>query len=370
MEDFNIGVPGAALGLSMYVLGYGIGPMLFSPLSEIPSIGRNLPYITTLTLFLILSVPTTVTPPYAGLLVTRFLTGFFGSPCLATDGATIQDLYSFTKLPYGLSAWVASQFCAPALGPLLSVFSTSALGRRWSLYEVLLMASPALIMKWVAFPETSGANILLRRAKCLQQLTGDSSYKSQSELDHKNMTPRQIAIDALVMPMQIMLQDPAVFFTNIYSAFICGVYYSFFEAFPLVYMYIYGFSVGIMSLGKRTIPGSNASVQTDVVHQVFLVIVVGCITCMFIYFTYVHFYLVCTQTTSARTQARSSNLRFHRIANWAIHLRLHITERHSVDCFGRWYWHVCCVRLRTLPVHIYVLAAFLSSLRSQHIRGQ
>ena len=250
MVAFNVGIPKAALGLSMYVLGYGFGPMLFSPLSEIPSMGRNIPYITTFTLFLLLSIPAALTPTYAGLLVTRFLTGFFGSPCLATGGATIQDLYSFTHLPYGFSAWVAANFCAPALGPLLSGFSVPALGWRWSLYEVLLMTAPALIMMWVAFPETSAANILLRRARRLRKLTGNENYKSQSEIDQANMTPRQVAINALVKPTQIMFEDPAVFFTNIYSAFIYGVYYSFFEAFPLVYIEVYGFNVGEMGIGK------------------------------------------------------------------------------------------------------------------------
>ena len=250
MMVFNVGIPKAALGLSMYVLGYGFGPMLFSPLSEIPSIGRNLPYITTFTLFLILSIPAALTPTYAGLLVTRFLTGFFGSPCLATGGATIQDLYSFVHLPYGFSFWVAANFCAPALGPLLSGFSVPALGWRWSMYEVLLMTAPAIIMMWVAFPETSAANILLRRARRLRKLTGNENYKSQSEIDQANMTPRKVAIDALVKPTQIMFEDPAVFFTNIYSAFIYGVYYSFFEAFPLVYIDIYGFNVGEMGIGK------------------------------------------------------------------------------------------------------------------------
>ena len=64
------------------------------------------------------------------------------------------------------------------------------------------------------------------------------------------MTPKKVAINALVKPTQIMFEDPAVFFTNIYSAFIYGVYYSFFEAFPLVYIEIYGFNVGEMGIGK------------------------------------------------------------------------------------------------------------------------
>jgi MFS transporter, DHA1 family, multidrug resistance protein len=64
----------------------------FSPLSEIPLFGRNLPYIVSFGLFVILCVPLALVENYAGLLVLRFLVGFMGSPCLATGGATMQDM--------------------------------------------------------------------------------------------------------------------------------------------------------------------------------------------------------------------------------------------------------------------------------------
>ena len=63
-----------------------------SPLSEIPLFGRNVPYITTFGLFVILCVPLALVDNYPGLLVLRFLVGFMGSPCLATGGATMQDM--------------------------------------------------------------------------------------------------------------------------------------------------------------------------------------------------------------------------------------------------------------------------------------
>lgn len=94
MERFVVGQSKASLGLSMFVLGYGIGPLIFSPLSEIPVVGRNIPYITSFGLFVILSLPTALVDNYAGLLVLRFLTGFMGSPCLATGGATMGDIVS------------------------------------------------------------------------------------------------------------------------------------------------------------------------------------------------------------------------------------------------------------------------------------
>jgi MFS transporter, DHA1 family, multidrug resistance protein len=111
MKAFHVSEIKATLGLALYVLGYGIGPLIFSPLSEIPRIGRNPVYIATMFLFVILSIPAAFAPNYAGLMVLRFLTGFFGSPCLASGGASLGDMYSLISLPYALMAWVAGAYC-------------------------------------------------------------------------------------------------------------------------------------------------------------------------------------------------------------------------------------------------------------------
>ena len=70
----------------------GIGPLIFSPLSEIPAIGRNPPYLISFGIFVILCVPTALANNFGGLLVLRFLQGFFGSPVLATGGASLGDM--------------------------------------------------------------------------------------------------------------------------------------------------------------------------------------------------------------------------------------------------------------------------------------
>jgi DHA1 family multidrug resistance protein-like MFS transporter len=97
MQVFGVGQSKASLGLSIYVIGYGVGPLIFSPLSEIPVFGRNVPYMVSFALFVILCVPMALVDNYAGLLVLRFLTGFMGSPCLATGAATMQDMVSINN---------------------------------------------------------------------------------------------------------------------------------------------------------------------------------------------------------------------------------------------------------------------------------
>ena len=253
MERFDVSLTAASLGLSVYVLGYGTGPMLFSPLSEIPLIGRNPPYIITFGLFTILAVPTALVNNFAGLLVLRFITGFMNSPALATGGATMQDMYSFLKLPYALTVWVAAAFSAPALGPLLSGFAVMNKDWRWSLWEILWAAGPMWLVMFFFMPETSAGTILLHRAQRLHKLTGDNSLMSQSEIDQGAKSFTAIAGEAIRKPIEICMKDPAVLFTNLYTSCIYGIYYSFFEAFPLVYTGIYGFNLGELGITFLTI---------------------------------------------------------------------------------------------------------------------
>ena len=74
-EKWNLSTVGASVGMALYVVGYGLGPMILSPLSEIPSIGRNPPYIIGMAIFVVLCVPTAMVDHYAGMLVLRLLTG-------------------------------------------------------------------------------------------------------------------------------------------------------------------------------------------------------------------------------------------------------------------------------------------------------
>lgn len=250
---FGVSRQEVSLTLSMYVLAYGMGPMLWSPLSEMPSIGRNPPYVITYALFAILIVPTALIENFPGLVVLRFLLGFFGSPCLATGGASFGDMYPFAKLPYAISLWAFAATSGPAIAPLIAGFSVAAKDWRWSTWEMLWMSGPIWIAMFLLLPETSSSTILLRRAQRLRAATGNPAFKSQSEIDEADMTARHIATEFLWRPMQTMLFDPSIAFTAVYTALIYGIYYSFFECFPLVYGDVYGFNLGEQGLAFLSI---------------------------------------------------------------------------------------------------------------------
>lgn len=108
---FGVSQVKATLGLTLFVAGYGLGPMIWAPLSEIPQIGRNPIYIGTLFVFVVFQVPTALPKNFAMLLCFRFLTGFIGSPVLATGGASLGDIWRPKKRAYAIGIWGIAAVC-------------------------------------------------------------------------------------------------------------------------------------------------------------------------------------------------------------------------------------------------------------------
>ncbi|KAH7310701.1 major facilitator superfamily domain-containing protein [Stachybotrys elegans] len=242
-----------SLGLALYVLAYGIGPMVFSPLSEIPLIGRNLTYAPTFVIYVLLCIPQSLTNNFPGLLVIRFLLGFFGSPCLATGAATFSDMYDLSYMTYCLACWAGAVTLGPALAPVVAGFSVSHTNWHWFGWEMMWLSAPICIVMCISMPETSADNILLRRARRLRKVTGRDDLFSQSEINQAHMTAHEITINALIKPWEINILDPAVLFTTVYVALIYGIFYSFLECFPLVYPVLYNFNLGESTLPFLTV---------------------------------------------------------------------------------------------------------------------
>jgi MFS transporter, DHA1 family, multidrug resistance protein len=244
MKKYNVSIDIAYLGLSLYVAGYAVGPLFFSPLSEIAFVGRNPPYFISFVLFLIVSIVMDFVDNFPALIVLRFLQGFLGSPILATGAASIEDIYDIYSAPFGYIWWIAAMYCGPAIGPLLPAYALED-SWRWPFREVIIMS--VIVMGLLPFlPETSPSKLLLHRARRLRQVTGDQSYQAPSEL--KRLEIAQVFKEAMIKPIEISIKDPAIAFTCVYCAIVYATYYSFFEAFPLVYLGAYRMSLGGLGL--------------------------------------------------------------------------------------------------------------------------
>lgn len=126
------------------------------------------------------------------------------------------------------------------------------------------------ILMFFTLPETSSATILRKRARRLRAITGRDDWRSQSEIDQAQLSLGPVVFDALIKPWEINAKDPAVLFSTVYTALIYGIYYSFFESFPLVYQDIYGFNLGELGLA-------------------FIAVLIGLIVAVVVYCAYFYF---------------------------------------------------------------------------------
>jgi DHA1 family multidrug resistance protein-like MFS transporter len=216
-------------------------------MSEMPKVGRSGIYFYTLLTFVLLQLPTGFATCIPMFLVFRFLTGFVGSPSLATGGATIADMFEPARVAYGICIWASFGVCGPVFGPIIGGFVAPVKGWRWSIWVFTWLNAAAVVMLFFLLPETNPAKILYQRAKRLREATGETRWRSQSELEAAHHTWRDHLI-VLGRAFTLTFSEPIVFFMDLYTALLYGILFIWFESFPLVFDDIYGFDSGQQGL--------------------------------------------------------------------------------------------------------------------------
>ncbi|SCU94904.1 LAMI_0F00122g1_1 [Lachancea mirantina] len=248
MNDLQITRVKATLPLTMFVIGYGLGPMVFSPMSENAVFGRTSIYIVTVFTFFILQIAQCFGPAtrsIASMTVIRFLSGVFASPALGTGGASASDVVTAPYMPVGIIAWSIAAVCGPTLGPLVGAALVNGTGGSWlwTFRFMMIMSGASFVIFGFFLPESLGAAILRRKAQRLRKLTGNDNIVAEGEYANRSLTVRQVAVQTLWRPIEITLFEPVILFINLYIALIYSLIYLWFEAFPIVYVGTYHFTV-------------------------------------------------------------------------------------------------------------------------------
>lgn len=135
----------ATFVVSIFVLGFAVGPLLFAPLSEL--YGRMLVYHVCNSLFVVFSAACALSTSAGMLLAFRFLAGFVGVAVVTCGSGTIADLMPPQKRGAAMSVWSLGPLLGPVVGPVCAGFLVEAMGWRWVFWVITIAVSEALMMR-------------------------------------------------------------------------------------------------------------------------------------------------------------------------------------------------------------------------------
>lgn len=109
-----------------------------------------------------------------------------------------------------------------------------------------MMIAGASLIPLLFLPETFGPILLARRAEALRKSTGNDQIFARIELEKRGF--KQMATVILTRPLRMLFFEPIVSATCVYLSLIYGIFYMYFEAYPIIFRGTYNMSPGVAGL--------------------------------------------------------------------------------------------------------------------------
>ncbi|KAK6858083.1 MFS multidrug transporter [Apiospora arundinis] len=246
-EEFKISADVALLGISLYVLGFAFGPMVWGPASEL--YGKKRPLWTGYVAFCLFQVLSALSWSTSSLLVSRILEAIAGSSTFAImTGMFVDFLKDPTSRGIAAAMFSMSVFCGPAAGPIVGSVVTAHLGWRWSAWITLICSVVFGTAAFLVTPETSETTILQRRAQRLRKKAGDKvNVVCEAEQGDKPGLSA-FAEKYLTKPLRMFALEPILSILTVYMSFVYGIIYLTFELYPQAFVVVRGWSAVDASL--------------------------------------------------------------------------------------------------------------------------
>lgn len=243
-EEFGVSTEVAGLTITLFLLGYCAGPLIFAPLSEF--YGRRWIFYITFALYLIFNFLCAFAPNLGALLVGRFLTGTFVSAPLSNSPGVLADLWDPLQRANAMAGFSAMVYVGPALGPVIAGFLELKEDWRWSFYVLLWLGAVTAVLM-LTIPETYAPIVLYNKAKRMRaaNIPGYENVKAKVESGDKTLV--DIYKVAITRPW-IILFDPISLLCAIYMAVVYTLLYMLFTIYPIVFQEKRGWNSGVGEL--------------------------------------------------------------------------------------------------------------------------
>ncbi|KAJ3494600.1 hypothetical protein NLG97_g3971 [Lecanicillium saksenae] len=243
LAEFHSSKEVFALGITLFVLGFAVGPPLWAPISEL--YGRRILFVASHALIVAFVAATAGCTSMPSLLAFRLLAGIFGASPLTNSGGVIADMFPHSERGLAMAVFAAAPFMGPMLGPVIGGFVTITIGWRWLQGVCCIFIAAVWIIGIFVLPETYVPVILSRKARQLERETGVSH---STIYDDKKLAAISILATAFKRPWVLLFLEPIVLIASTYMAILYGTIYMFMGAFPIVYESNRGWDQGIGGL--------------------------------------------------------------------------------------------------------------------------
>lgn len=246
MAIYGISREVGILGVSLYVLGFATGPLIWAPFSELK--GRRIPLLLAMFGFTVFTFATAASEHLQSIFICRFFAGFFGACPLTLSGAVYSDMLSPPIRAMGMVGFCLMVFLGPLLAPALGGFTVmnDHLGWRWTHYIAGILGAASFVSLIFFLDESYVPVVLVLKARRLRRDSGGwVAYAKHEELD-VNFT--EVLHNYLMIPLKMLALDPIVLCMCSFGAFVYGLLYLFLTAYPIIFQQIQGMDAGVGGL--------------------------------------------------------------------------------------------------------------------------
>lgn len=230
------------LSITLFVLGFGVGPLLFAPLSEM--IGRKTVYSISIFFYFIFTLPSCLATNIATMLAGRMIAGIASSAPMTNVGGSIADVWAVEDRGIPMSIFSMTLFMGPCLGPLFGGWIALKTGQwRWIYWVLFILVGVVAAFTFIV-PETYAPIILRRKAARLNKENNTDVYISKHDLGNTTTLKESIKV-SLMRPFVLMFCEPIILFMSFYLSFIYSLLYALFFAFPIAFEEIRGWNMGM-----------------------------------------------------------------------------------------------------------------------------
>lgn len=244
-QTFHASEEVVTLGLSLFVLGFAVGPLLWAPFSEM--LGRQYVFFISYMGLAALNAGCAGSRNIWTLIILRFLAGSWGSSPLTNAGGIIADMFPSSHRGLAIGVFALMPFLGPSIGPIIGGFLAMTKGWRWVEGLLAIFSGAVWIVTAFLLPETYAPVLLRRRAERLSKLTG-KVYVSRLDAERGRSSFGTVLLVSLSRPWKLLLREPIVLLLSIYMAIIYGTLYMLFDAFPIVFQEVRGWNQGVGGL--------------------------------------------------------------------------------------------------------------------------